>query len=143
MGAGIFGSSASTTSKQSTTTTNQNVQDSAGAVTTSFSARKSTVNVTDGGAIAGMVDVSKHAISLGSQAVASGQGVAIAGLDYAQAAYSSSLDLVGRTLDKALAQSSQVAKSSTQTDAERMTTVALWAIGAFALAFLLPKLKGI
>lgn len=141
MGAGILGSSASTTSKQSTRTTNQNVQNSAGSSTLSIDAGKgSTIYNTDGGAIARMADISQAAINLGAGALESGNSVAIAGLDYAKAAYQSSLDLVGDTLGKALAQSSQVAKSSTTTDSERMQQVALWVVGAFVAAWVIPKL---
>lgn len=139
----LLGSSASTTNKQLTSTTNQNVQDSAGAVTTSFSAGKGArVSVTDGGAVKAMQDVSNSALALGGRAIDSGQAVSIAGLDYAQAAYSSSLDLVGRTLDKALAQSSAVAANATTPDSARMANVVMLAIGALALVFVLPRMRG-
>ena len=140
-----FGDVFSNTTTQRTDTTTQNAgfSEIVGDATSWNIGRigkKGSLAITDGGAIMRMADISQSALDLGGYALGAGNQVAIAGLDYARAAYQSSLDLVGNSLDKALAQSSQVAKSSTTGDSERMQQVALWVVGAFVAAWIIPKL---
>ncbi len=80
----------SSSQSQSTQTSNLNLQDTAGI--TVAGSKGVTINATDGGALNAALDISREAADLGRSAIELGNGVANAGLENAQSAYTGALD---------------------------------------------------
>ncbi len=95
----LFGSSSHSQSTQSTSTVS-NTQIAGGNVDAPViygnnNRQTTTVNAIDGGTVAAATDISRAALELGANESLNGTAVAIAGLNHASDAYTSSLALVG------------------------------------------------